>query len=160
MSGVALVLHQFRYDQKVFWRNAGGRLLHGHAAADLPLIFATIFGNDTIEELGTSRPSTYYVPAIITLAVVSATMQSLAIRLTDERESGSSSACRGTPLPTWVFFAGRFGNAIVISLVMLVLVTRDRPPLLRRPDPDRDDPGDAGDADRRRLPLLLASASR
>src|SRR5262249_26254813 len=29
---------------------------------------------------------------------------------------------RGTPLPPWAFIAGRVGNAIVVSLVMLVLV--------------------------------------
>ena len=74
------------------------------------LIFATIFGNDTIEELGGIKTTTYYVPAIITLAVVSATMQSLAISLTVDRENGILKRTRGTPLPTWVFIAGRVGQ--------------------------------------------------
>jgi ABC-2 type transport system permease protein len=29
---------------------------------------------------------------------------------------------RGTPLPSWVFIAGRVGNAVVISLLMAVMV--------------------------------------
>ena len=62
------------------------------------------------------------MPAILTLAIVSATMQSVAIQLTVDREGGILKRGRGTPLPSWVFFAGRVGNAIVISLLMLVVV--------------------------------------
>ena len=93
----------------------------------LPLIFLFIFtglfGDDTIEEYGGIEVSTYYVPGIITLAVVSATIQSLAINLTEARESGRLKRIRSTPLPTWAFVAGRVGNAFVISLMMTVLVT-------------------------------------
>ena len=53
-------------------------------------------------------------------------MQSVAIRLTVDRENGILKRGRGTPLPSWVFFAGRVGNAIVISLLMLVVVAGDR----------------------------------
>ena len=53
-------------------------------------------------------------------------MQSLAISLTIDRENGILKRGRGTPLPSWVFFAGRVGNAIVISVLMLVVVRRDR----------------------------------
>ena len=66
--------------------------------------------------------STYYVPAIITLAVISATMVNLAMSLTIDREGGVLKRCRGTPLPSWVFIAGRIGNSLVIALLMLVLV--------------------------------------
>ena len=50
-------------------------------------------------------------------------MQSLAISLTVDRENGILKRGRGTPMPRWVFFAGRIGNAIVTSLLMLVLVS-------------------------------------
>ena len=63
------------------------------------------------------------MPGIITLAVVSATTQSLAINLTEARESGRLKRIRATPLPTWAFVAGRVGNALVTSLMMVVLVT-------------------------------------
>jgi ABC-2 type transport system permease protein len=62
------------------------------------------------------------VPAIITLAVVSATMQSLAISLTVDRERGLLKRTRGTPLPSRVFIAGRIGNSIVVSVLMLVVL--------------------------------------
>jgi ABC-2 type transport system permease protein len=122
MSAVALVAHQFRYDQKTFWRNPASVFFTVLLPVMFLLIFATIFGNDTIEELGGIKTTTYYVPAIITLAVVSATMQSLAISLTVDRENGLLKRTRGTPLPTWIFIAGRVGNAVIVSVLSLVVV--------------------------------------
>ena len=122
MSAAALVLHQFRFDQKTFWRNPASVFFTVLLPVMFLLIFATIFGNDTIDELGGIKTTTYYVPAIITLAVISATMQSLAISLTVDRENGILKRTRGTPLPTWVFIAGRVGNAAVVSVLSLVVV--------------------------------------
>ena len=66
---------------------------------------------------------TYYVPAITALAVISATLVNLAIDLTRTRDAGDLKRVRGTPVPTWVVFAGRIGNSIVLSLLMLAVVT-------------------------------------
>ena len=122
MSSAALVLHQFRYDQKVFWRNPAAVFF----TAALPLIFlfllATLFKNREIQGLNV-KGATYYVPAIITLAVISATTVKLATNLPAEREAGMLKRVRGTPLPTWVFIAGRVGNSLVISVVMVFLVS-------------------------------------
>ena len=123
MSGAALVFHQFRYDQKTFWRDPASVFFTVLLPLIFLFIFATIFGNETIEELGGIKTSTYYVPAIITLAVVSATMVSPAISLTQDRENGVLKRVRGTPLPSWLFIAGRVGNAVVISLLMAVVLT-------------------------------------
>jgi ABC-2 type transport system permease protein len=122
MSATALAVHQFRFDQRVFWRNPASVFFTVLLPIIFLLIFATIFGNEEIDELGGIQTTTYYVPAIITLAIVSATMQSLAISLTVDRENGILKRGRGTPLPNWAFFAGRIGNAVVISILMLVLV--------------------------------------
>jgi ABC-2 type transport system permease protein len=123
MSNSALALHQFRYDQKVFWRNPASVFFTVALPLIFLVIFATIFGNDTLEELGGIKTTTYYVPAIVTLAVVSATLQSLAINLTVDRENGILKRGRGTPLPGWAFFAGRVGNSVVVSILLLVVVT-------------------------------------
>jgi ABC-2 type transport system permease protein len=123
VSALALVAHQFRFDQKTFWRNPASVFFTVLLPIIFLFIFATIFGNDTIEELGGVKTTTYYVPAILTLAVISATMVSPAISITADRETGVLKRVRGTPLPSWVFIAGRVGNALVISLLMLVVVT-------------------------------------
>lgn len=122
MSSVALVLHQFRYDQKAFWRNPASLFFTVSLPVIFLLIFATIF-NDEILEIGTGiNAETYYVPAIITLAVVSAALVSLCFSLVVARENGVLKRGRGTPMPSWVFIAGRVGNAIVVSVIMLALL--------------------------------------
>ena len=122
MSSLALAVHQFRFDQKTFWRNPASVFFTVLLPVIFLLIFATIFGNDRIDELGGIKTTTYYVPAIITLAVVSATMQSLAISLTVDREYGLLKRTRGTPLPSAVFIVGRIGNGVVVAVLALVML--------------------------------------
>jgi len=119
---VNLVLHQFRYDQKAFWRNPAAVFFTVAFPVVLLLIFATVFNGQTIEVDGGVEITAYYVPAIITLAVISATMQSLAMSLVIAREDGRLKRGRGTPMPAWVFIAGRVGNSIVVALMMLGLI--------------------------------------
>jgi ABC-2 type transport system permease protein len=122
MTGVAVVLHQFRFDQKIFWRNRAAVFF----TAALPLIFlfmlATLFKDNEISGLDV-KGATYYVPAIITLAVISATTVKLATNLPAEREAGQLKRVRGTPLPPAAFVAGRVGNSLVISVIMVALVS-------------------------------------
>jgi len=119
---MSMVLHQFRYDQKAFWRNPAAVFFTVAFPVVLLLIFATVFNGQTIEVDGGIEITAYYVPAIITLAVISATMQSLAMSLVIAREDGRLKRGRGTPMPAWVFIAGRVGNSIVVALMMLALV--------------------------------------
>jgi ABC-2 type transport system permease protein len=119
---MSLVWHQFRYDQKAFWRNPASVFFTVAFPVILLLIFATVFGDQTVEVAGGIKTTTYYVPAIITLSVISATMQSLAMSLVIAREDGRLKRGRGTPMPAWVFIAGRIGNSIVVALLMLALI--------------------------------------
>src|ERR671936_689186 len=119
MTRAALVLHQFRYDQRIFWRNP--------IAVGFTVIFlvsvGVIVNGQTIHAAGGIDATTYIVAAAICVAIVSATAINLAMSLTILREAGILKRLRGTPLPSWAFVAGRIGNAIVIALLMLVLVT-------------------------------------
>ena len=119
---MSLLLHQLRYDQKVFWRNPAAVFFTVMFPVVLLLIFATIFGDQRIDGNGI-EVTTYYVPAIITLAVVSATMQTLAMSLVIARDDGRLKRGRGTPMPAWVFIAGRIGNSLVVAFLMLALVS-------------------------------------
>jgi ABC-2 type transport system permease protein len=103
-AAVQLAWHQFRFDQKTFWRNPAAVFFTVMLPVIFMLIFNLIFGNEDIDELGINT-STYYVPAIVTLGVISATMQSLAVSLTVDRENGVLKRGRGTPLPSWVVTA-------------------------------------------------------
>ena len=122
MSAARLALHQFRFDQKTFWRNPGLGVLHRRVAADL--------SPDLRDDLrqrqarGAQRPQDHHLlhTRDSHAGVVSATAQSMAFQLSSDRDNGILKRGRGTPMPSWVFFAGRIGNALVISLLMLVIV--------------------------------------
>jgi len=122
VSAAATVLHQFRFEQKVFWRSPAAVFFTVMFPVIFLLIFSSLFGNDTIEELGI-KTTVYYVPGIVTLAVVSATLVNVTMRMVEMRESGRLKRVRGTPLPTSTYILARVGNAFVISLLMVVLVT-------------------------------------
>jgi ABC-2 type transport system permease protein len=119
---MSLLLHQLRYDQKIFWRNPAAVFFTVMFPVVLLLIFGAVFGDQTVAVDGGIETTTYYVPAILTLSAVSATMQTLAMSLVIAREDGRLKRGRGTPMPAWVFIAGRIGNSIVVALLMLVLV--------------------------------------
>lgn len=121
MSALSLVVHQARFEQRVFWRSPAAVFFTVLFPVIFLLIFSSLFGGDVIEELQI-KTTVYYVPGIITLAVVSATLVSTAIRLVELRESGRLKRVRGTPLPAWAFVAGRLGNALTLSLLMVVVV--------------------------------------
>ena len=122
MTAAALAAHQFRYDQKAFWRNPASVFFTVMFPVVLLLIFATVFGDETVDVNGGVKTTTYYVPAIITLSVIAATMQTLAMSLVIAREDGRLKRGRGTPMPSWVFIAGRIGNSIVVALIMMALI--------------------------------------
>jgi ABC-2 type transport system permease protein len=123
MTGFALAAHQLRFDQKIFWRNP----ISVFFTVMFPVMFLVLVGtlvrNQTVHERGGIDATTYFVAAVITLAVVSATMVNLAMGLTILREGGILKRLRGTPLPSWVFISGRVGTAIATSLLMLMLIT-------------------------------------
>lgn len=124
MKGLRLVWHQFRFDQRTFWREPASVFF----TVVLPLIFlflfVSIFGNGTVVVGGNEiKGSTYYIPGIITLSLISATLVNLAINLTSSRERGILKRVRSTPLPPWVFMAGRIGTALVVTALLVVLVS-------------------------------------
>lgn len=125
MRTVRLVLHQLRYDRKRLQRDPAGLFY----AVGMPLIFLFVFvailGSST--EVGTIGARTlvgagYYLPAIITLSAVSATFVQLSVSITAARERGTLKRVRGTPVPTWVFIAGRIGMSVLVTLLLVVLV--------------------------------------
>lgn len=122
MSALALVAHQFRYDQKAFWRNPAAVFFTVMFPVVVFFILAIVFADANVGVAGGIEATTYYVPAIMTMAVISSTMQTLAMTLVIAREDGRLKRGRGTPMPAWVFIAGRIGNSIVVAVLMLALL--------------------------------------
>ena len=122
MSALALLAHQLRYDQKAFWRNPASVFFTIMFPVVVFLILAIVFDGEEIAVHGGVEATTYYVPAIMALSLISATMQTLAMTLVIAREDGRLKRGRGTPMPAWVFIAGRIGNSIVVALLMLAVL--------------------------------------
>lgn len=127
MSTLRLALRQVRFDGKSYLRNPPAVFFGLLMPVLFLVIFATIFGNETIEARGNIKTSTYYVPGLVGLGIVSTTFVNLAMALVVLRENRVLKRIRGTPLPAWVFMAGRVQVAIGMSFALaVVLVTIGR----------------------------------
>lgn len=123
MSTLRLVGHQFRFDQKIFWRNPASVFFTVALPVTFLVLLQGIFGGRTYgTEHGEVSGATYYVPGLLALAVVSATFVNLAMSLTRARERGTLKRLRSTPLPPWVFIVGRIGTSVVVSLLMCAVL--------------------------------------
>ncbi len=141
MSAAALAAHQFRFDQKVFWRNPASVFFTVIFPVIFLVIFNLIFGNDDIEELGLNDLDLLRAGDHHPGRDVGATTQSLAINLTEDRERGLLKRVRGTPLPT-AGLRRRAGRQLAGDLGPDGRPgRRHRARRLRRHPADRDDPG-------------------
>jgi len=77
---------------------------------------------ETLESRGGIKTSTYYVPGLIALGIVSTTFVNLAIGLTIERENRQLKRIRGTPLPIPAFIAGRVATALALATALTIVL--------------------------------------
>jgi ABC-2 type transport system permease protein len=94
----------------------------------LPLLFLVLFnalfGDSELEIDGRQLDgSTFYVPGIAALSVVSACYTNVGMMVTIARDLGVLKRMRGTPLPPWAYIFGRLGQALLVSVLMVVIVT-------------------------------------
>ena len=88
------------------------------------VIFNLLFGNREIEVPGgTTHTSTFYVPAIVALSLITACYTSVAIGVSFSRDQGLLKRIRGTPLPAWAFLFGRIATTILIAMLLVAIVT-------------------------------------
>jgi ABC-2 type transport system permease protein len=123
MSTFALALRQVRYENLAFWRNPPAAFFTFVFPLMFLIIFNLLFGNEDIEVRGgTTTASTFYVPAIAALSIVSACFTNVALRVTFSRDSGVLKRVRGTPLPGAAFLAGRIIHSALIGLLLVAVV--------------------------------------
>ena len=123
MKTAGLAIRQARYDTKAFWRNPASAFFTFVFPLMFLVIFNTVFGNSEIAvEGGTVSTSTFYVPAILALSVISACYTNIAISIAFARDRGVLKRLRGTPLPASAFLVGRVIQAIVVALILVTIV--------------------------------------
>lgn len=120
---MALFWHQLRFEWKMFWRNPASVFF----SIGLPLVFLFLVG--AVFGGGEERDPTYglladqyLVPAIMTLGIVGATFNNVAMTITIQRERGVLKRLRGTPLPTSVFISARTASAVLNALLIAFVI--------------------------------------
>ncbi len=116
-----LILHQTRYDLLTFARNRQARFFTVLLPLMFLVIFVSVFGNQLVgpEHI---KASTYYVPGIAALAVLTASFSQLVIAITAQRELGVLKRRRATPAPASVIIAGRALTSLVVSVAVTAVV--------------------------------------
>jgi ABC-2 type transport system permease protein len=117
----ALLIHQTRYELLTFARNRQARFFTALLPVIFLVIFVSVFGNSRVgpEQI---KASTYYVPGIAALAVLTASFSNLVISITTQRELGVLKRRRATPVPAVVLVAARALTALVVSVLVTALV--------------------------------------
>ncbi len=124
MNDLALALRQVAYENRTFWRNPPAAFFTVVFPLMFLVIFNLIFGKDNLDiPGGTANTSTFYVPAIAALSVISACYTNIAMMVTGARDRGELKRKRGTPLPPWAFLFGRIAHATLIALLLVAIVT-------------------------------------
>jgi ABC-2 type transport system permease protein len=127
MSDVALTLRQVRYTNRSFFRNPASAFFTFAFPLMFLVIFTALFGGTQTFVLNgvrtTVRTSTYYIPAIATFSIITATYTNLAISVTFLREAGTLKRIRGTPMPGAAYLGARIIHAVLMAILLVVIVT-------------------------------------
>lgn len=117
----SMVGTQLYYEQLSFWRNPfGASFTVGFSLVFLVLLAAT-GGSQKIHALHLTQIQ-YYVPGFAAYGVMSACFNTLAISLVNRRESGLLKRIRLSPLPAWAMIGALLLNALVVSVIQVVIL--------------------------------------
>ncbi|CAN5447122.1 ABC transporter permease [soil metagenome] len=120
-SDRALIWDQIRYQNTIFWRTPVAAFFTLAFPLMFLIVFTLIFGNEEIPELGVTTAQ-FYAPALAVFGAVSATYTNLAIGTAISRDLGILKRVRGTPLPPWMYLAGRIGSAAYLAAISAAIM--------------------------------------
>jgi ABC-2 type transport system permease protein len=123
MNDIGQALLVTRYTNKAFWRNPANAFFTFAFPLMFLVIFTALFGTGTVPVAGREiNTSTFYVGAIATFAIITATYTNLAINISFTRDMGVLKRIRGTPMAARSFMVGRILHAILITVVLVAIV--------------------------------------
>jgi ABC-2 type transport system permease protein len=116
-------LRVVRFTNRAFWRNPATAFFTFAFPLMFLVIFTALFGTGTVPVAGREIPtSTFYVGAILSFSIITATYTNLAISMAFTRDMGILKRIRGAPMPAWSFMVGRILHAILITMVLAAIV--------------------------------------
>ncbi len=120
-----MALHQAAYDLRAFFRNRQSRFFTLALPVLFLVIFSSVFGGkrQTVDVQGGAIDlKVYFVPGIIALRIIAASLVNLVISVTAQRESGVLKRRRATPIPAAAIIAGRALTAVVAALLIAAVL--------------------------------------
>jgi len=115
---IAMALRQGGIEVKQFVRTRESLVFTLLFPAMILLIFGQIFSGD----IGGISFRQYFAAGMIATGLLSSGFQNLAITIPIERDRGVLKRYRSTPMPKWVFFAGKIVQVGVIGFFATVLL--------------------------------------
>jgi ABC-2 type transport system permease protein len=119
MSAVQLGLRQGELELRQFLRSREAVVFTMAFPVIMILIFASIFDGEIAPGVDFTQ---YFITGMIATGLMTAGFQSLAIQIPIERDRGVLKRLRGTPMPPWVYFAGKVLMVLVIAVAETVLL--------------------------------------
>ena len=122
MSDIALALRQVRFENRSFWRNPAAAFFTFAFPLIFMVIFNVLFGGNA-EPGAIYTAADFFTPAIVALSVITACYTNIAMTVTSARDEGILKRVRGTPLPEWAYLAGRIGQSVFVTILLVVIVS-------------------------------------
>jgi ABC-2 type transport system permease protein len=119
---VKLFVHELRTEQLLFWRNREAAFFTFLLPVIFFLIFASVYGNDTIKKEGGIRAASFLEAGMIGYGVAATCFAGLGITLVIRRESGVLKRIRSTPLPAPTYLIAVLGSTFVVFLIEAGLI--------------------------------------
>jgi ABC-2 type transport system permease protein len=125
---IVLLAHQIRFDLLASLRNPRARFFTFFFPIVLLVVFNGVFGHGTalVDGVRVSL-SRFYVPGILTMALVVASYANLVIQVATARETGVLKRRRATPASPLLLIGGQAMATVVIAAIMgtlLLLIAR------------------------------------
>lgn len=116
---IALGLRQGHLEIRQFLRSRESVVFTMAFPVVMILLFGSIFTWDIAPGVTFTR---YFVTGMIAAGLMTVGFQSLAIQIPMERDRGVLKRLRGTPMPPWVYFAGKVVMVAAIAVAETVLL--------------------------------------
>jgi ABC-2 type transport system permease protein len=120
-SNASLLRTQVSYQNKIFFRTPVAAFFTIFFPLMIFVVFALVFGNQYIEELGVTTAQ-YFAPAMAVFAAVSASYTNIATTTAYQRDMGILKRVRGTPLPAITYMGGKIISAVEIAVLSVVVM--------------------------------------
>jgi ABC-2 type transport system permease protein len=123
VTTAGLLGRQVRFTNLAFWRNPASAFFTFAFPLMFLVIFTSLLGSGRLEVAPGIfiEQDRYYVAAMASFSVITATYTNLAISVSFQRDSGILKRTRGTPVPAAVYLSARVIHAILVSLLLVVI---------------------------------------